>query len=227
MDEYLIPSVDINTCEFPNFCTKEGIVAWGGDLSVDRLISAYKSGIFPWFNKNEPILWWSPDPRCVLHVENLKVSKSLRKSIKKYDVTYDKEFSQVLNMCQKVRVENGIDTWIDDRIIKAYEKLHVKGYAHSVEVWFRGELVGGLYGVCIGKIFCGESMFSKKSDASKVALVNLIDKLKKYDFKLIDCQVSNSHLLSLGATNIPKSEFLNHLKIATKEPSGFEDFSYM
>ncbi len=225
MGDFYIPQLELNSYAFPTECSKEGLVAWGGDMSVGRLFEAYKNGVFPWFNTDEPILWWSPNPRCVLFLEDLKVSKSLKKSLKKYHVTYDKNFLHVIKMCQEIRIKKGEQTWIDERIINSYKAFHDNGYAHCVEVWYEDEIVGGLYGVCIGKIFCGESMFSNKSDASKVALVHLVEKLKKYDFKLIDCQISNPHLLSLGATNISKKEFLNHLKIATNEHSGFDKFS--
>lgn len=227
MSEVFIPKLNPNYYIFPTYSSDEGIVAWGGDLKPDRLIAAYKSGIFPWFNENDPILWWSPDPRCILYPKDIKISKSLKKSMKRFRITYDKDFSRVIKSCREVRVNNSEETWIIDDMIKAYEALHVRDFAHSVEVWEDDELVGGLYGVCMGKVFCGESMFSKKSDASKVALANLAKKLQSYEFEMIDCQVPNSHLLSLGACVISKNEFLNRLEIAINRPSGFEKFAYM
>lgn len=223
MGEVFIPKLNPNYYIFPKEVSEEGIVAWGGDLKPDRLIAAYKSGVFPWFNEDDPILWWSPNPRCVLFPKDIKVSKSLKKSIKKYRVTYDKDFSSVIKMCREVRTKNGEETWIREDMIKAYEALHVRGFAHSVEVWDSDELVGGLYGICMGRVFCGESMFSKKRDASKVALVDLARKLERYEFDMIDCQVPNPHLLSLGASVISRDEFLHKLEIAIDKSSGFEN----
>lgn len=227
MSEVFIPKLNPNYYIFPKEGSKEGIVAWGGDLKPDRLIAAYKSGIFPWFNENDPILWWSPDPRCILYPKDIKISKSLKKSLKRYHVTYDKDFSSVIKACRDVRIKNNEETWIIKDIIKAYEALHVRDFAHSVEVWENDNLVGGLYGICMGKVFCGESMFSTKTDASKVAFVNLAKKLQNHNFDMIDCQVPNSHLLSLGACTISKNEFLQKLEIAINKPSGFEKFAYM
>lgn len=221
----IIPKINPNYYIFPTHASKEGLVAWGGDLNPDRLIAAYKSGVFPWFNKNDPILWWSPNPRCVLFLEDIKISKSLKKSLKKFDVTYDRDFLHIIKKCREIRVSEEEETWIDDRMISAYGALHERGFAHSVEVWQDGKIVGGLYGVILGKIFCGESMFSQKNDASKVALVNLVQKLQTYGFELIDCQVPNPHLLSLGATIISKNDFLKKLEIAIGKPSGFDKFA--
>ncbi len=227
MNEIYIPRLHDEYLDFPKCRNDKGLVAWGGDLGFERLMYAYKNGIFPWFSPDEPILWWSPNPRCILYLDDIKVSKSLKKSLKKFQVTYDKSFSEVIKMCKSIRDEQNEDTWIDERILKAYNALHEKGFAHSVETWFEGELVGGLYGVCVGKMFCGESMFSKKSDASKVALVNLVGKLKKYEFELIDCQVPNPHLLSLGASCISRDEFLKKLKVLSAKKSGFSEFAKM
>ncbi|PID47678.1 MAG: leucyl/phenylalanyl-tRNA--protein transferase [Proteobacteria bacterium] len=227
MSEFFVPKLDPNCYTFSKVSGHEEVVAWGGDLNPNRLIAAYKSGIFPWFNEDDPILWWCPNPRCVLFLEDIKISKSLKKSLKKFTITYDKDFSSVIRQCRQVRSSKNEDTWISKDMIKSYESLHKRGFAHSVETWYEGELVGGLYGVCMGKIFCGESMFSKKSDASKVALVNLVQKLQKFGFELIDCQVSNPHLLSLGAKEIPKKEFLKKLQIAINQPSGFDEFSQL
>lgn len=225
MHKVIVPKLDPNYYIFPKAINNDGIVAWGGDLNSNRLIAAYKNGIFPWFNEDDPILWWSPNPRCILLLDDIKISKSLKKSLKKFHVSYDKDFSSVIKECREVRLKSNENTWIDKRIIQAYDLLHKKDFAHSVEVWQDGKLVGGLYGVILGKVFCGESMFSKKTDASKVAFVNLVNKLKGYDFDFIDCQVPNPHLLSLGAKVISRDSFLKMLEVSTNKPSGFEKFS--
>lgn len=228
MNEVFVPKINSHDFIFPDpKLSPSDIVAWGGDLNTNRLINAYQNGIFPWFNENDPILWWSPNPRCILYPNDMKISKSLKKSLQKYKVTYDQDFAKVIESCKDVREQKNEKTWIIKDIIKAYNLLHVKGFAHSVEVWSENELVGGLYGVLLGKVFCGESMFAKKADASKVALANLCKKLSFYEFDMIDCQVPNPHLLSLGAITIPKNEFLNKLEFALQKPSGFENFAYM
>lgn len=190
----------------------DGLLAVGGDLSEERLLAAYRKGIFPWYNEDQPILWWSPDPRAVLFPENLKISKSLRKKIRKDLVTvkFDTAFEQVMLECAAPRLEqNG--TWISDEMREAYIRLHKQGYAHSVECWQDNTLVGGLYGIAIGQIFFGESMFSRVTDASKIAFVYLVQHLKAKGFALIDCQVSSAHLASLGACEIGRSEFVTYL----------------
>ena len=192
----------------------EGILAVGGDLSPERLMLAYKSGIFPWFEEDEPILWWSPEERMVLFFEDLKISKSMRNILKKneFSVTFNKDFKAVITNCQNVKRVGQNGTWITDDMINAYCKLHELGFAKSVEVWKNNELVGGLYGIDLGDVFCGESMFSKISNASKVAFITLAQKLEKADYKLIDCQVHNNHLESLGCVEIDREEFMAILK---------------
>ena len=193
----------------------EGLLAVGGDLSVERLQLAYSSGIFPWYSEGDPILWWSPDPRAVLFPEKLKVSKSLRRTISKGDFTISRNqrFEEVIRHCSSVPRPEGDGTWINENMISAYLELHHLGVAVSYEVWKDGKLAGGLYGIDLSdqRIFCGESMFSLVSDASKVALFHLVQDLKDKDYKLIDCQVINDHLISLGAEPIPREVFLSYL----------------
>jgi leucyl/phenylalanyl-tRNA--protein transferase len=192
----------------------EGILAIGGDLSVKRLLLAYENGIFPWYNENEPILWWSPSERMVVNPNDYKASKSLRNIINRniFEVTINKDFEAVIKNCQKIDRKEQDGTWISNEIIKSYTKLHQLGKAMSFEVWQNGELVGGLYGVDLGHVFCGESMFSKISNASKVAFVKLIDYLKQNNYKLLDCQVHNDHLEKLGAFEISRATFMKILK---------------
>lgn len=202
-----------NTLEFPNVseATEDGLLAIGGDLKPKRLILAYKSGIFPWFEINQPILWWSPDPRFVLFPDKLKISKSMRQVLKnkEFKVTVNRDFSKVINECSKVKRDGQSGTWITQSMIDAYTELHDLGYAKSVEVWQEEKLVGGLYGVDLGNgIFCGESMFSKINNASKVAFIIF---LQNTNYKLIDCQVYTNHLSSLGAEEIPREEFMKFL----------------
>ncbi len=195
-----------------NEASKEGIVAIGGDLSVERLVLAYRSGIFPWFESDEPILWWSPDPRFVLFPNKLKVSKSMRQVFrnKDYKVTVNKNFRAVITECALVKRNGQESTWVTDSMIEAYVELHKLGYAKSVEVWKDDNLVGGLYGVDIGnRVFCGESMFTKESNASKVAFISFV---QNTNYKLIDCQVYTNHLKSLGAEEISRNEFLKFLE---------------
>ena len=203
---------------FPNHdeSNKDGLIAVGGDLSVERLMHAYHSGIFPWFNEGQPLFWWSPDPRMILLPESFKVSKSLKKTIlsNKYKITLNTSFEEVINCCSKIKRKGQQGTWITNNMITAYLQLHKKGHAQSVEVWSENQLVGGLYGIDLKekKIFCGESMFSKKNNASKIALYYLVKKLKTENYRLIDCQMYTSHLESLGAQEIPRHEFLKYLK---------------
>jgi leucyl/phenylalanyl-tRNA--protein transferase len=190
-----------------------GLLAIGGDLSVPRLIRAYSNGIFPWFNPNEPILWWCPDPRAVLMPADFHVSHSLAKRLRKADfaVTLDRAFSAVLDGCGRAR--NGhVDTWLGDDMKRAYEELHAIGFAHSVEVWREGALIGGLYGVSLGGAFFGESMFSRADDASKLALYYLCRQLTEWKFAVIDCQIASAHLGRLGAREISRERFLNELR---------------
>ena len=192
---------------------EHGILAVGGDLSPERLLLAYRSGIFPWFEDDEPILWWSPSERMVLFPDELIVSKSMRTILRKeiFTVTFNKDFRTVITNCSQIRRNGQGGTWITDDMIEAYVKLHVMGYAKSVEVWQNNELVGGLYGIDLGTVFCGESMFSKVSNASKVAFINLIENLKIRKYKLVDCQVHNDHLERLGAREINRNEFIKIL----------------
>jgi len=206
-----------NELVFPptELANEDGLLAVGGDLTVDRLLLAYQHGIFPWFNEGDPVLWWAPNPRCVLFTTDLKVSKSLRQVINKktFKVTFDQDFSQVITSCKSVPRKGQEGTWITQNVKEAYTDLHRLGYAHSVEVWNEhDELVGGLYGLSLGNIFFGESMFSSQSNASKVALFYLVKLLKDWGFKLIDCQVHNPHLESLGACMISNDAFQQYLK---------------
>lgn len=197
---------------------EDGLLAAGGDLSATRLLNAYRHGIFPWFNKNDPILWWSPDPRLVLWTDQIKLSKSLKKTIRKTSmtVTFDKAFSQVITACSHPR-QQGIDlehsTWIHPDMIAAYNELHQQGHAHSVECWLDGKLVGGLYGVAMGRAFFGESMFSTVTDSSKLALVALCQQFQRWGFPLIDCQVYSGHLASLGAKEMTRNDFIEQLDL--------------
>ena len=189
-----------------------GLLAAGGDLSPQRLIAAYTRGIFPWFNPGDPILWWSPDPRMVLFPGELKVSRSLRKTLKKQacEIRIDTAFRQVMEACAAPRDEHG-GTWIAPAMIAAYTELHWQGIAHSVETWMDGKLVGGLYGVGLGRMFYGESMFSTTSDASKIAFVHLVRQLEHWGYGMIDCQMKTAHLASLGAREIPRAQFCQKL----------------
>ena len=198
-----------------------GLLAAGGDLSPQRVISAYRSGIFPWFNEGEPILWWSPDPRMVLFPCELKISRSLQKCLKKgdYEIRTDSAFDQVIRGCAAPRGAHG-GTWIHEEMISAYTALHEMGFAHSVETWINGELMGGLYGVAQGKAFFGESMFSRVSDASKIAFVHLVRQLDRWGFGMIDCQMKTAHLASFGAREIPRQEFSQKLKELVNYPQG-------
>lgn len=192
----------------------EGILAVGGDLSVKRLMLAYRNGIFPWFDADEPILWWSPSERMVVYPHDYKVSKSMRNILNRniFEVTINKDFSSVIENCQKMERKGQDGTWITDDIIKSYTELHQLGKAISFEVWQNNELVGGLYGVDLGHVFCGESMFSKVPNASKVAFVKLVEYLKLQNYKLLDCQIHNDHLEKLGAFEISRSAFIRILK---------------
>lgn len=192
----------------------EGIIAIGGDLSPERLQLAYKSGIFPWFEEDEPIIWWSPNPRMVLFLDELVVSKSMRTILKRntFKITFNQNFRDVISSCQKIKRNGQNGTWITNDMVEAYCKLNDLGIAKSVEVWQNEELVGGLYGIDLGYVFCGESMFSKASNASKVAFITLANQLQKDNYKLLDCQVYNEHLESLGCREIEREEFISILK---------------
>lgn len=197
----------------PNLANRNGLLALGGDLSVERLILAYSSGIFPWYNEGEPICWYSPNPRMVLFPEELKVSKTMKQVLSRnyFEITFDTAFESVIKNCSTVPREGQRGTWITNDMIEAYVALHELGYAHSVEAWQNGELVGGLYGVSLGKCYFGESMFAKVSNASKAAFITMVQMLKSKDFKLIDCQIYTEHLASLGARLIPRKDFLELL----------------
>jgi len=197
----------------PELAEENGLLAIGGDLSTERLLLAYSKGIFPWYAAGEPLLWWCPSPRLVIFPDEFKVSSRLARFIRqqKYEVTMDHAFQQVITGCAGAADRQEKGTWIDRAMIEAYGKLHELGYAHSVECWLDNELAGGLYGIALGKIFFGESMFSRHSNGSKVALVSLVDKLKKLDFDLIDCQLKTEHLMQFGAREIPGNEFQNRL----------------
>jgi leucyl/phenylalanyl-tRNA--protein transferase len=196
-----------------------GLLAAGGDLSPDRLLDAYARGIFPWFGEDDPLLWWSPDPRMVLFVDELHVSRSLRRVVRsgRFQVTMDTAFREVMEGCAEPRADQ-TGTWITEEMLSAYARLASLGYAHSVETWEGGTLVGGLYGVALGRIFFGESMFSRVSDASKVAVVQLCRQLARWDVPLIDCQMSTSHLASLGAREIPRADFIARLRGLVRQP---------
>lgn len=193
---------------------EDGILAIGGDLSQERLLLAYKRGIFPWFNNNEPIIWWSPDPRMVLFLDELIVSKSMRNIINRdiFTVTFNQNFRSVISNCQKIERSGQDGTWITNDMIEAYCRLHDLGIAQSVEVWQDNKLVGGLYGIDLGHIFCGESMFSKVSNASKIAFITLVKKLKEKNYRLLDCQVYNEHLETLGCREIGREDFMKVLR---------------
>lgn len=201
-----------------------GLLCAGGDLSPQRLLLAYQQGIFPWYSSGEPILWWSPDPRMVLFPSEFRISRSLQKTLRagKYEVRLDSSFAAVIRACAKTPRNGQNGTWITPEMQAAYARLHDLGFAHSVETWIDGALVGGLYGLAIGKMFYGESMFSHKTDASKIALAHLARYLAENGFDLIDCQMNTPHLASLGAREIPRSEFIARLQqlIAISPPSG-------
>lgn len=212
----MIPWLNPHSTEFPPVSDAldepNGLLAAGGDLSTQRLIEAYRRGIFPWFNPGEPILWWSPDPRCTLVPADIHISRSLRKAIRKteFEISFDQAFVEVVEACAAPR-QYSSDTWISDQMLEAYTDLHHQGHAHSVELWQQGDLVGGLYGIGMGRLFFGESMFSKTTNASKIAFVFFARQLEKWGYALIDCQIENDHLTSLGASTITRAEFQNYL----------------
>lgn len=203
----------------PDLASPEGLLAVGGDLHPERLLLAYRMGIFPWYNTGEPILWWSPDPRFILLPQELNVSRSMRQLLKKnlFDITIDRDFRAVVEGCRAPREDQEGGTWIHDDMVDAYCTLYGRGLAHSVEVWMDGALVGGLYGVSLGKSFFGESMFTRVSNASKAALIFLTRTLQALGFLFIDCQVFTKHLQSMGARMVPRSQFLKMLGYAVQE----------
>lgn len=212
-DNLLFPS--------PALAREDGLLAVGGDLSVPRLLLAYQQGIFPWYSPGEPILWWSPNPRLVLFPEEFHLARRLARTMRQqiFTITFDTNFTQVIRACSQTRRKESQGTWLDEAMIEAYCQLHDLGYAHSVECWREGNLVGGLYGVSLGTVFFGESMFSLAPDSSKVALAGLVDRLKAWEFELIDCQVGTGHLQRLGAREISGEEFSHRLAQAVARPS--------
>lgn len=212
-NNYVFPSIELALDE-PN-----GLLAAGGDLSPGRLVTAYKKGIFPWYSEQDPILWWSPAPRCILPLKNLHISKSLAKLIRKqtFQITFDKDFQQVMGQCSQLR-QHQEGTWITDEMQAAYYQLYLQGTAHSVEVWQDDALVGGLYGIAIGNIFFGESMFSKATNSSKVAFCYLVNQLKDWNFSIIDCQLHSNHLQSLGAIEVDRQTFQVYLDNINSTP---------
>lgn len=223
-----IPWLNPDNHDFPDPATAlndpEGLLAVGGDLSPERILAAYRRGIFPWFNPGDPILWWSPSPRTVIFPHQIHISKSLRKTLRQgiYKVTFDNCFRAVVTACAAPRAYAD-GTWISDEIVAGYCALHARGVAHSVEVWRGDELVGGLYGIALGRVFFGESMFSRADNASKVGFAHLVRQLRAWSFALIDCQVANEHLFTLGAVEIPREEFQRMLINFTNKPAA--DFS--
>lgn len=219
----MLPFLDL-TSEFPDvrsaLIEPNGLLAAGADLSTTRLVNAYSKGIFPWFSDDEPILWWSPNPRMVFQIQNFQPSRSLVRFVNKapLKVTLNHAFESVINACAAPRKDQS-GTWITDDIKKAYCELHRIGYAHSVEVWENNELVGGIYGIAIGKLFCGESMFSQIANSSKVALSTLIGYLRLNGFPILDCQVKNNHLISLGAVEIARDQFIDQLESLISLPT--------
>jgi leucyl/phenylalanyl-tRNA---protein transferase len=205
----------------PHLAEKEGLLAIGGDLSEKRLLLAYQMGIFPWYSKDEPIMWWTPDPRLVLYPHELKISRSLKKLIHKniFTIKIDTDFDQVVQACATAQRKKQEGTWIVDDMIAAYCQLHEAGYAHSFEAWQDDKLVGGLYGVSLGRCFFGESMFSDQSNSSKVTFVFMVEYLHKRSFDLIDCQVKTDHLLRSGAREIPRKRFLKELENSLTKPT--------
>jgi leucyl/phenylalanyl-tRNA--protein transferase len=216
-------SANPSDLHFPpvDLATPEGLLAVGGDLQPERLLEAYRHGIFPWYSGDQPILWWSPDPRTVLFPEKLHISRSLKRSLRPgiFSVTLDRCFRAVMTACAEPRPQypDG-GTWITGEMLAAYTRLHELGYAHSVETWQEGQLVGGLYGVALGGVFFAESMFARASDASKVALVSLVRQLQTWGFYIMDCQQASPHVMSFGAEEIPRRNFLNHLAEALRLP---------
>lgn len=212
----MIPWLQNSSDPFPSvdeaLVDPNGLLAAGGGLTKQRLISAYRSGIFPWYSPGEPVLWWSPDPRCVLIPDQLHVSRSMRKRLKRkdYEVCFDRNFPAVIEACSEPRGDEE-GTWITREMKQAYCSLHEQGLAHSIEVYIDNQLVGGLYGIAMGKLFFGESMFSRSRDASKIAFIKMVEQLRNWGYVLIDCQVSNGHLFSLGATEIARDEFMSYL----------------
>ena len=221
-DDYFITEIGIpHIFPDPREASDEGLLAYGGDLNPNRILTAYRHGIFPWFNEGDPILWWSPNPRLLLYPRDFKSSKSLRRVIrnKGFEIKFDRDFKSVIEYCSSVPREGQYGTWLTDGMKEAYIELFQMGFAHSVETYYRGELVGGFYGIAMGKAFFGESMFSLMSNASKVALKLLSDILVQKNYHFIDCQVPTEHLISLGAKLVNRDDFLDQLEVALLESS--------
>lgn len=206
----------------PRWSSVEGLLAVGGDLSPGRLLLAYRLGIFPWYGEGEPILWWSPDPRCIMFPEKVYISRRLERVIvqDRFRLTCNRAFAEVVKACADVRIRKGEKTWLVAEMQAAYQRLHHLGYAHSIEAWYDDELAGGLYGVALGKFFFGESMFHTRPNASKVILAQLARYLARERFVLLDCQVPNPHLISMGATQVPRNDFLGLLAAGGLGPEG-------
>ncbi len=224
MPVYLLPKEPV----FPpaTEAEEDGLIAIGGDFSVDRLLNAYASGIFPWFVHDGEPYWFSPDPRLVLFPDKLKISKSLERTVRAetFEIKFDTDFEAVISQCARIKRAHEPDTWISEEFIEGYTNLHLKGFAHSVACYNKGNLVGGLYGISLGKAFFGESMFFTQPNASKVALYHLVQLLLKWDFQFIDCQVETNHFLRMGATLIPRSEYLDRLQQVIKFPTRRESW---
>ncbi len=229
-DQYYIHPLSQDSLEFPDprLASDEGLLAYGGDLSSERLLTGYKKGIFPWYSQGDPILWWSPNPRLILYPSKFKVRKSFRRVLRsgKFTVTFDKRFSEVIRYCANVPREGQHSTWIVNEMIEAYIRLHEERFAHSVEVYKEGELVGGLYGISLGKAFFGESMFSLVKDASKVAFKALSDVLGRRGYDFIDCQMKTDHMVSLGAEVIERDLFLDALEEAIEKTTDFGSWQH-
>lgn len=232
-EEFYVPQLSTYFLAFPNpyYANEEGLLAYGGDLSTKRLLLAYQNGIFPWYAKGDPILWWSPNPRLLLYPNKFKVQKSFKRVLRsgKFSVTFDGAFNKVIEHCATVFRDGQESTWILPEMKAAYIKLHLEGYAHSVEVYMEGQLVGGLYGVAYGKAFFGESMFSLVSDASKVAFKALSDVLASKGYDFIDCQMKTDHLVRLGAEVVQREVFLDALSLAVEKPTdegSWQDFAW-
>lgn len=227
----MIPFLNPQNIHFPNLesSTEEGIVALGGDLKPERLINAYQNGIFPWYSEGDPIIWWSPDPRFILYPNSIYISKRMRRILrqKKYKITFDKDFYSVIKNCQQLPRKNQDGTWITKEMCDAYCILHEKNYAHSIEVWHNNELVGGMYGIYLGKCYFGESMFSKVNNASKIALIYIATLFSKLNFDLIDCQVYTPHLNNLGAKYISRKEFIRIIQNSFNKSNSYhwQDFN--
>jgi leucyl/phenylalanyl-tRNA--protein transferase len=205
----------------PELAEPNGLLGVGGDLDPQRLLAAYRQGIFPWYSQGQPILWWSPDPRMVLRTSSLKVQRSLVKRVRQrpYEITLDRAFADVIARCATAPREGQAGTWITEAMQRAYVRLHELGHAHSVEAWLDGALVGGLYGIAVGRCFAGESMFAAAPDASKIAFVHLVRQLERWGFPLVDCQLHTPHLERFGASEVPRAQFLDELRALVVQPS--------